>query len=129
MPRSPTALVVDDDESLVQIVAMILRMEGFEVQTAHNGVDGCCTYFRNPTDWVVSDIQMPELDGLGMMQCIRTLNPRVKTIYMSGEADKFRAVLKQEAQEFGAKVLTKPFSRYSLIENISGTRAVDSPGV
>jgi len=129
MPRSQTALVVDDDESLVQIVAMILRMEGFEVQTAHNGVDGCCTYFRNPTDWVVSDIQMPELDGLGMMQCIRTLNPRVKTIYMSGEADKFRAVLKQEAQEFGAKVLTKPFSRYSLIENISGTRAVDSPGV
>jgi DNA-binding NtrC family response regulator len=129
MPGSPTALVVDDDESLTQIVAMILRMEGFEVQTAHNGVDGYCTYFRNPTDWVVSDIQMPELDGLGMMQCIRARNPRVKTIYMSGEVDKFRAVLKQEAQEFGVKVLTKPFSRHSLIEYISDTRSVDSPGV
>ena len=129
MPRSRTALVVDDDESLAQIVAIILRVEGFEVETAHNGVDGYCAYFRNPTDWVVSDIQMPELDGLGMMQCIRTRNPRVKTIYMSGEVDKFRAALKHEAQEFGAKVLTKPFSRNSLIENISETRAVDSPGV
>jgi len=129
MPGIPTALVVDDDESLAQIVAMILRMEGFEVQTAHNGVDGYCTYFRNPTDWVVSDIQMPELDGLGMMQYIRARNPRVKTIYMSGEVDKFRAVLKQEAQEFGVKVLTKPFSRHSLIEYISDTRSVDSPGV
>jgi len=126
MPRSQTALVVDDDESLAQIVALILCTEGFEVQTAHDGVDGCCTYFRNPTDWVVSDIQMPRLDGLGMMQCIRTRNPRVKTIYMSGEVEKFRSALQQEAQEFGAKVLPKPFSRARLIEQICDARTADS---
>jgi DNA-binding NtrC family response regulator len=128
MPRGPSALVVDDDESLAQIIALILRAEGFEVQTAHNGVDGYWTYFRNPTDWVVSDIQMPELNGLGMMRWIRSRNPRVKTIYISGEVEKFRTALKQEAQEFGAKVLLKPFSRDSLMEQISAARATDSQG-
>ena len=128
MPCGPSALVVDDDESLAQIVAFMLRAEGFEVQTAHNGLDGYWTYFRNPTDWVVSDIQMPELNGLGMMQRIRSRNPRVKTIYMSGEVEKFQSALEQEAQEFGVKILTKPFSRESLMEQISAAR-MDSHGV
>src|SRR5262245_22915037 len=90
MDRSPSALVVDDDESLAQIVALMLRAAGFEVETAHNGIDGYLAYHRNPTDWVISDIQMPELNGLGMMRWIRTRNPRVRTIYMSGEVEKFQ---------------------------------------
>jgi CheY-like chemotaxis protein len=118
MSESQTALVVDDDESLAQIVAAILLMAGFEVRTADNGVEGCAAYFRKPTDWVVTDIQMPELDGLEMMQRIRTINPRVKTVYMSGEVEKYQAVLEQEAAKFAVRILSKPFTRSSLIETI-----------
>ena len=126
MSSAQTALVVDDDESLVHIIALILRSQGFEVQTAHNGVDGCCAYFRNPTDWVVSDIQMPRLDGLGMVECIRTHNPCVKIIYMSGEPEKFRWELQREAQDFGARILVKPFSKDRLIKEMSEPLAADS---
>ncbi|HEY2918160.1 MAG TPA: response regulator [Candidatus Binatia bacterium] len=118
MSQGQTALVVDDDEGLAEIVAAILCVEGFEVRIADNGVHGFATYFRNPTDWVVTDIQMPELDGLEMMQCIRTINPGVKTVYMSGEVEKYQAVLDQEAAKFAVRVLSKPFTRSNLVEKI-----------
>ena len=120
MSQGQTALVVDDDEGLTQIVAAILHMEGFEVRTADNGVHGFAAYFRNPTDWVITDIQMPELDGLEMMQCIRAINPRVKTVYMSGEVERYQAVLDREAAKFAVTVLSKPFTRGHLIEKIVG---------
>jgi len=124
MSKGQTALVVDDDDGLAEIVAAILRIEGFEVRTADNGVHGFAAYFRDPTDWVVTDIQMPELDGLEMMQCIRTINPRVKTVYMSGEVEKYQAVLNREAAKFAVRILAKPFSRSSLVEKIA-CRALD----
>jgi two-component system, NtrC family, response regulator len=120
MSQGQTALVVDDDEGLTQIVAAILRMEGFEVRTADNGVHGFAAYFRNPTDWVITDIQMPELDGLEMMQCIRAINPRVKTVYMSGEVERYQALLEREAEKFAVTVLSKPFTRGHLVEKIVG---------
>lgn len=114
-----SVLVVEDDESLAQIIAIALRAEGFEAQTAHDGVDGCASYFNHPTDWVVTDIQMPELDGIGMMQCIRTINPRVRAIYMSGAVDEYRVPLERETKQFAARVLRKPFSRSSLLEQLT----------
>jgi CheY-like chemotaxis protein len=63
---------------------------------------------------------MPELDGLEMMQCIRAINPRVKTIYMSGEVERYQAVLEQEAVKFAVRVLCKPFTRSNLVEKIVG---------
>ena len=118
MSQGPTALVVDDDEGLAQIVAAILRIEGFEVRIADNGAHGFAAYFRNPTDWVVTDIQMPELDGLEMMQCIRAINPAVKTVYMSGEVEKYQEFLDREASKFPVRVLPKPFTRGSLVEKM-----------
>ena len=68
---------------------------------------------------MVTDIQMPQLDGIGMMQCIRTINPRVRTVYMSGAVDEYSEPLERETKQFAAKVLRKPFSRRHLIEQLS----------
>ncbi len=110
-----TVLVVDDNEALAQVVALTLRAAGFEVCTACDGIDGYMSYLRSPADWVLTDIQMPKLDGVGMMRLIRVLNPRVKMLYMSGAVDQFNAVLQREIAEFGARVLRKPFARNQLI--------------
>jgi len=128
LAHGESVLVVDDDEGLAQVIALTLRAEGFEVSTAHDGVDGYRTYFRHPTDWVVTDIQMPELDGLGMMQCIRAINPGVKTVYISGAVDHYRARLKRETEQFAANVLPKPFSRRRLIEQMTGGAQIRYPG-
>jgi DNA-binding NtrC family response regulator len=119
-----SVLIVDDDEGFAQILALILDQEGFETRTAGNGVQGCAAYFREPAQWVVTDIQMPQLDGLKMMQCIRAVNPGVKTLYMSGEVDRYQEVLGHEVAEFGARVLVKPFTKHNLLEQIDSVRHI-----
>jgi DNA-binding NtrC family response regulator len=117
--QSRTVLVVDDDESFAELIAVKLGSRGLEVRTARNGFQGCASYFRSPSDWVVTDIQMPDLDGIEMMHCIRALNPQVKAIYMSGAIDEYRAVLEHEIREFGVIVVHKPFSFDSLVEDLT----------
>ena len=122
MSNDHSVLIVDDDEGLAHIIALILRQEAFDVRTAANGTHGYADYSRHPTEWVITDIQMPELDGLQMIQCIRTINPSVKTIYMSGEVDKYHTELEQEVSEFDALVLPKPFTKSDLIAKLSSQR-------
>ncbi len=126
MSHDHSVLIVDDDEGLAHIIELILRQEDFGVRTACNGTHGCAAYFRHPTEWVITDIQMPELDGLQMMQCIRSFSPDVKAIYMSGELDRYHAQLEQEVSEFGARVLAKPFTRSELIGQITAERCKDT---
>ena len=122
--RGESVLVVEDDEGLAQVIAMALRSEGFETQTARDGLDGCTSYFRHPTDWVVTDIQMPQLDGIAMMECIRTFQPQVRTVYMSGAVEEYRTLLEREIEQYAAAVLPKPFSCSNLIKQLtSHTRA------
>lgn len=120
MAKLRTALVVDDNEELALIVATMLRLNGFEVRTANNGLHGYSSYFREPTDLVVTDIQMPELDGVEMMRCIRALNPNVRAVYMSGASGQYQAALDRERQQFAARVIDKPFSKDALLSNCNG---------
>jgi CheY-like chemotaxis protein len=118
--RAESVLVVENDESLAQIIALALNAAGFETQTAHDGIDGYTSYSRHPTDWVVTDIEMPQLDGIRMMQCIRTVNPSVRAVYLSGAVDEYRVTLEREITQFAAAVLHKPFSRSSLVKQLTG---------
>jgi len=114
-----TALVVDDDKKIAELVAATLRLQGFEVSTATNGLHGYSTYSRNPTQWVVTDVEMPGLDGVAMVQCIRGIDPDVKVIYMTGAIDAHRALLEKKGREFLVDVLRKPFSQDSLVERMT----------
>ena len=118
MPNPQTILLVDDDELLALLVAELLRDQGCQVWTARNGLDGYLSYQRYRTAIVVTDIDMPELDGFEMMRYIRAINPSVNTIYISGAAEQYRQSLLVEAQKFGAAVLRKPFAAIHLLKLI-----------
>ena len=111
-------LVVEDDENLGQIMTETLTAAGYEVQTADDGLHGLMMYLQQQPEVVLTDIQMPELDGLEMMRCIRAINPAVKTLYITGTANEYREALTRERTEFGALVLDKPFSRNDLLQSI-----------
>lgn len=113
-------LVVEDDENLGQIMVEILTAAGYEVQTADDGLHGFMMYVQQQPEVVLTDIQMPELDGLEMMRCIRALNPNVKTMYISGALNQYREALTRERKEYGALVLDKPFSRNDLLHSMDG---------
>jgi two-component system, OmpR family, response regulator TrcR len=118
--KERTVLVVDDDEGLAEIVALTLSAAGFEAYTANDGIEGYARYRCYPTDWVVTDIQMPRLDGFEMIHRIRVINPCVKVLYMSGNVDQFYALLQRETAQNGVKVLRKPFVRIELINLLTG---------
>ena len=113
-------LVVDDDENLGHIMAETLIAAGYEVQTADDGLHGYLRYLEQQPEIVLTDIQMPELDGLEMMRCIRAINPNVKAIYISGAVSQYREALIREGQEYGALVINKPFSRNDLLNSMNG---------
>lgn len=124
MVKPKSVLIVEDDEALLEILAERPRAEGLEIWTACDGAHGYACYCRRPTDLVITDIQMPVLNGLDMMRYIRSVNPSVKTIYVSGAVKQFRARLEAERQTFGAAVLDKPFSSEMLFALI-GCRPAD----
>lgn len=113
-------LVVEDDENLGQIMVEILTAAGYEVQTADDGLHGFMMYVQQQPEVVLTDIQMPELDGLEMMRCIRVINPKVKTMYITGALNRYREALIKESKEYGALVLDKPFSRNDLLQSMDG---------
>ena len=113
-----TILVVDDDELLARMVAELLRVDGYEVWTARDGLQGYSSYYQHQAQTVVTDIDMPELDGFEMMRCIRAINPCARAIYMSGAPEQYRRTLVTETQNFGAAVLRKPFEDVDLLKLI-----------
>jgi DNA-binding response OmpR family regulator len=118
MLSQQTILVVDDDELLARMVAELLRVEGYEVWTARDGLQGYSSYYQHEAQTVVTDIDMPELGGFEMMRCIRAINPCARAIYMSGAPEQYRRTLVTEAQDFGAGVLRKPFEGIELLKLI-----------
>lgn len=107
-------LLVDDDPRLVNIVAMYLNIEGYEVATAPNGEEGLREIDQQIPDLVILDVMMPGLDGLETCKRIRA-DPRTANLpvlmfsALSGEDDIERA------RVAGANhLITKPFNLVGL---------------
>jgi CheY-like chemotaxis protein len=111
-------LVVEDDELLARMLSELLRESGYEVWTAYNGTDGYSRYYQHQAETVVTDIDMPGLDGFEMMHYIRLINPSTRAIYISGAPERYQQTLVIEGQKFGALVLRKPFKGQDLLSVI-----------
>jgi CheY-like chemotaxis protein len=112
-------LVVDDNLFLASIIQEILEGEGCDVMTAKDGNDGYSVYLLFEPDLIITDIQMPGKNGLEMMECIRTHNPMIQTIYMSGDISSFRASLLEEEKKYPVSIFEKPFSLARLTQFVS----------
>lgn len=117
--KNTKVLIVDDDKALAFIIGEMLEDEGHVVKTASDGEDGYWTYLIFRPDLVITDIQMPEKDGLELMKHIRVHNPEIRTIYMSGDLKRFRSLLEEEKKRYQVSLLGKPFSKVELIRMVS----------
>lgn len=111
-------LIVDDNQELTFLIKWMLEDEGFEVRSAKNGEDGYLAYLLFNPDIVLTDIQMPEKNGLELMGHIRSHNPMVRTIYMSGDLGPYWLPLEEERKKYHVGILEKPFSRNELMSLI-----------
>lgn len=80
----PRVLVVDDEKFIRDILADFLGMEGYEVRTAEDGVAALQEMQRHPYDVVISDLKMPKMGGIELLDEIARRTPNVLTVIMTG---------------------------------------------
>ena len=120
MERSPKrVLVVDDNADARNSIAMLLEMEGFAVYVAANGREAIEVQRRVPIDVVLTDIFMPEKDGIETIQALRERNPSVQIAVMSGSQKARLEALRVVVRELGVSTfLLKPVDPRALIETV-----------
>ncbi len=79
-----TILVVDDDNQVREMLKKVFEREGYAVVEANNGVEATDIYDPEAIDLVVTDIVMPEKEGLETIRDIRKMNPEARIIAISG---------------------------------------------
>jgi DNA-binding NtrC family response regulator len=103
-------LVIEDEQQLRNLLLRALTEAGHEVIIARHGREGITLYETQPTDLVITDLVMPEQEGLETIKTLRRKFPRVKIIAMSGAMQKLNLDLLYIAEQFGAvRTLEKPF--------------------
>lgn len=115
MPIMPSILVVDDDDMVRDAIASALKRSGYTVLEAADGREAAIRFKREPVDLVITDILMPERDGLETIQALSNGSGSVPIIAMTGLSSRSSLYLEM-ARTFGAvRVLEKPFELTELI--------------
>lgn len=112
-------LIVDDSPSIRQTIQISLGDAGHAITEAVNGADGLSKAQSKRYDLIVTDLNMPEMDGLSMIKALRQLPSYagVPILFLSTESD---AGIKQQARAAGATGwLTKPFAADQLLQIIT----------
>lgn len=113
---TPTVLVLDDDEDCRALVTAVLSNAGFLVYALPNGRGVNEILSQNHIDLLVTDIVMPERDGIETIAALRSSHPRLPVIAMSGDAPKNMNLYLAIAKKLGAfRVLNKPFRLNELL--------------
>ncbi len=100
-------LVVDDEESMRHMLTLILKREGYEVQAVDTGREALQLVNSEPYDFILSDVVMPEMDGLELLQALKQKKVEATVIMMSAYGNLDTAV---EAMKRGAyDYVNKPF--------------------
>jgi CheY-like chemotaxis protein len=115
----PGVLIVEDDKELREMLKMSLLRRGFAVQEAENGKDAILHFKPLITDLVVTDLIMPEEDGIKVVIKLRELKPSIKIIAISGGGKVGPGSYLNLAKALGADaIFSKPFSIKDLILKI-----------
>jgi DNA-binding response OmpR family regulator len=119
-------LVIDDDPDMRAMLEQILKSAGHEVILAADGREGVEQYRTKATDLVITDLYMPNQEGLETIREFRTRFPEVAIIAMSGKDA--AVTMLSIAQKFGAvAVLHKPFLTDELIAAVAKALGGPSP--
>lgn len=118
-------LIVEDDDELREALCDTLELDGFSVVSASSGNAGLEALESHPIALVVSDIQMPKMDGIDMLVRIKASHPEMPVILMTAYGTIQKAV---EAMRLGANhYLVKPFAASTIVETVKRFLPADLP--
>lgn len=112
-------LLVEDDDAVRLLAATTLRLAGYQVVEAIDGLDGLTqlAFSSKPIDLVLTDVKMPSLDGVAMVDRMRNGRRGLKVLFMSGWGE--------IAPGAGADCLNKPFTPSELVNRVHSALSRD----
>ena len=111
-------LIVDDSKTVRNLVAFIMKKEGFKVTVAEDGLDGLEKLYSNTYDLVISDVNMPRMDGLTFVRTVREQDSYrdLPIVILSTEGQEHDI---QEGLSLGANLyLVKPAQPDAMVKNV-----------
>lgn len=114
-----TILVIDDDQEVREFLVTVLQRAGHEVASAPNGRDGVSMFRSNPVQVVITDIIMPEKDGIETILDLRREHPDLKVIAISGGGRTTPENYLHSARLLGAdRAIRKPFKNEEILQAV-----------
>lgn len=110
---SYSILIVDDDKSYRSILSAVFSDGSYTVSTAEDGQDALNILERNPFDLIITDLQMPKVDGLSLIQAVKSRFPDTRVLVMSAysDNDQYKTFLNRN----NCPCLAKPFRRTEVL--------------
>lgn len=114
-------LIIEDERQVREVLKQILEKAGYEVDTAEDGHMGVKQFRKYPAELVITDILMPNKNGLETIEELIGLNPKLPIVAISGGGPGEKAQFALDvAKMCGAiRVLAKPFSRKEILETVT----------
>jgi DNA-binding NtrC family response regulator len=113
MSQQPSILVIDDESGILDTLRILLKNEGFEVTTAQGGKAGLEQLKASAPDIVLTDVRMPQVTGIDVLQAVRDQDPETPVILMTAQASLQTAI--QAVNQGAFYYIQKPFSNDDMV--------------
>jgi YesN/AraC family two-component response regulator len=112
-------LIIDDEPHILMMLKKMMEKAGYEAELASNGKEGMELFQKSPSDLVITDIIMPEKEGLETIREMKRLHPKLKIIAMSGGGKISAENYLETASIFGAnRIIQKPFAQHEMVSAV-----------
>ena len=120
------ALVIDDEQIVLDSVSQILMDENYEVDVSLSGREGLDWAIERPYDIILTDIRMPDIGGMRVLRDVKRIKPSLPVVIITGYATTKSAV---QAMKLGAAdYIEKPFEPEQLLDSVSRALGISSEG-
>ena len=121
-------LLIDDDHALREVTAEVLRQAGHIVETAPDGNVGLAKHRAERQDLIITDINMPDMDGVELIMALRYTEPRPRIIAISGGGRFSQPIYLPLAERLGVqRALAKPIRADTLLRAVTEVLAEPAP--
>ena len=106
-------LIVDDEQSFRQLLSLVFSNEGHNIRTAMNGRQALELLAEEPSDVIISDVKMPDMDGIELLRAVRETQPEIGVVLMTAFAGEVQL---DQARKAGVTALVaKPVDTSRLV--------------
>lgn len=118
-------LLVDDDESYIHLLSIILESKGIEATVATNGLQALNLLGKTPYRMLVTDCNMPGMDGIELATKAKALYPEIQIVMIT--CDLLSDIIESAAQAGISRILSKPINVMQLLAIIRTTLGISTP--